>query len=281
MPNKSTVIASILAASVASAALAQDADTVVATVGDTDITLGEMVIVRAQLPQQYQSLPDDVLFEGVLEQLIQQQLLADSMGEPTVRVELAIRNERRSLMAGEAVDDITTAAVTDEALQAAYDAAYADQPPATEYRASHLLVATEDEAIAAKARIDAGEDFAAVATDVSTDGSSANGGDLGWFGDGQMVAEFEEMVKSLEPGAVSDPFQTQFGWHVVTLVETREQAQPTLEEVRGQLSQTLQADAIAARIEELEAEATVVRPEAGAFDPAVLSDLSLLEPDAE
>ncbi|MGY9033460.1 MAG: peptidylprolyl isomerase, partial [Rhodobacterales bacterium] len=84
----------------ATTALAQDAtaDTVIATVGDTEITLGQMIITRAQLPQQYAQLSDDVLFNGILDQLIQQQILADALTEVPSRVNYAVQNERRSLM---------------------------------------------------------------------------------------------------------------------------------------------------------------------------------------
>jgi peptidyl-prolyl cis-trans isomerase C len=260
---------------------APDATTVVAKVGDTEITLGEMIIARAQLPQQYQQFPADVLFQGVLDQLIQQQLLADTVGDEPMRVALSLANERRSLMAGEAINAINTEAVTEEALQAAYDTTIAAAPAEEEFNAAHLLVATEDEAKAAKARIDAGEAFADVAKEVSSDSSGQNGGNLGWFSAGQMVPEFETAAMALEPGQVSDPVQSQYGWHVISLLEKREKAKPTLDEIRPQLQQQVREAAIMAKLEGLRAAATIELPEDGAFDPALLTDLTLLEPKAE
>lgn len=259
---------------------AQDAtaDTVVATVGDTEITLGEMIITRSQLPQQYQSLPADVLFDGVLEQLIQQQLLADAIEDVPARVDYALRNERRSLLAGEAIDALSVAAMTDEAVQAAYDARFADAEAETEYNAAHLLVETEEEALAAKARVDGGEAFADVARDVSTGPSGPNGGNLGWFGAGQMVTPFEDAVMAMEVGAVSDPVETQFGFHIINLLETRIKEAPALEDVRSELLAQVQETAIQARLAELTEAADIVTPDEGAFDPALLGDLSLLEP---
>jgi len=160
---------------------------------------------------------------------VQQQLLASDIDEEPTRVTMAIANERRALLAGEVINTITNGAVTDEAIQQAYNARFDDAEPATQYNASHLLVETEEEAIAAKARITDGEEFADVARDVSTGPTGPNGGNLGWFGAGQMVPEFEAAVVALEPGAVSDPVQTQFGWHVVTLNETRLEEQPELD----------------------------------------------------
>jgi parvulin-like peptidyl-prolyl isomerase len=82
--------------------------------------------------------------------------------------------------------------------------------------ARHILVETEEEAQDVLARLEAGDDFAALATALSTDtGSGANGGDLGWFGPGQMVAPFEEAAFALEIGEISEPVQSDFGWHVI------------------------------------------------------------------
>ncbi len=274
-----TFLAGLALSFAAATAQAQDAtaDTVIATVGETEITLGQMIIARAQLPQQYTQFPDDVLFQGVLDQLIQQQVLADSLTDVPGRVAFAIENERRSLMAGEVINNITTGAATDDAIAAAYQERYASATPATEYNASHLLVETEEEAIAAKARIDAGEEFADVARDVSTGPTGPNGGNLGWFGKGQMVAEFEATTVALTVGDVSDPVQTQFGWHVVTLLDTRNKDVPTLDAVRQELFGEIQEAAIQARLSELTEAATIVKPEADAFDPSLISNLDLLD----
>lgn len=255
---------------------APTAETVVATVNGVEITLGQMIITRSQLPPEYQSLPDDVLFSGILDQLIQQQTLASTFDTDPKRVTIAVENQRRTLLAGEVINSIVEGSVTDEAVQAAYDATFTNAVPVTEFNASHILVATQEEAVAIKARIDGGEDFAAVATETSSDSSAANGGNLGWFGPGMMVEQFEAAVVTLEPGAVSDPIETQFGWHVIKLNETRVQAAPPMEDVRVDLVGQVQQAAIQARLDELTEAGEIVRPEEGAFDPAVLSNLDLL-----
>lgn len=265
--------------SITTGAVAQDvtADTVVAKVGDTEITVGELIIARSMLPAQYAQFPDEVLFTGLVDQLVQQQLLADALETTPPSVIYTIQNEQRSLMAAQVIDDITQTSITQELLQEAYQDRFADAPETPEFRAAHLLVATEDEANAAKAQLDAGEAFADVAAAVSTDVTSANGGDLGWFGAGTMVEEFETAVMALEIDEISDPFETQFGWHIVTLTDQRARPAPTFEQVVQQLSAELQEAAVIAYLDELSAATTVERPEEGAFDPSVINQVELLD----
>ena len=252
-------------------------DTVVASVNGTDITLGEVAIAVRQLPEQYQQLPLDMLFGSLVDQLVQQELLAQTVTEESATLKYQLSNQRRSLLANEAVRLIAEPAVTNEALQSAYDAQYGNVEPQTEWRARHILVASEEEAIAVKARLSDGEDFAAVAQEVSTDTSSgAQGGELGWFGPGMMVPEFEQAVTGLEVGQVSDPVESQFGWHLVELEETRPQAAPTLEDVRGEIEGQVQQQAIEARLQELEAQGAVTRTDPATLNPTVISDPAFL-----
>lgn len=263
----------------ANAGFAQDdvtADTVVATVGETEITLGEVLIARQQLPAQYAQFPNELLFDGLIDQLVQQQLLADVLDEEPSVITYTLTNERRSLMAAEVITEIASTSVTEADIAAAYEEQYTNADDIPEFRASHLLVETEEEAAAAKARIDEGAAFADVARDVSTGPTGPNGGDLGWFGLGAMVPEFENQITSLDVGGVSEPFETQFGWHVATLVETRAQPKPTIDQVRGQIANQLQEAAITARLEVLAEATEVITPEEGAFDPNLLDNLDLL-----
>lgn len=272
--------AAVFAVWAAGPVLAQDtpdADSVIATVNGSEITLGQMIMARTTLPQQYLSLPDEVLFNGILDQLIQQSVLAQTVGDDTPRsVQIALENERRALLAAAVVDDILKDAVTDEALQKAYDEAFANAEPTREWNASHILVETEEEAAALIARLDAGEEFAALAQEASSDSSAASGGQLGWFESGMMVPDFEAAVIALEVGAVSAPVQTQFGWHVVMLNETRLREIPSLEQVADELRPQVERAAVQARLDELTAAATVERPGAG-IDPALIKNLDLLE----
>jgi peptidyl-prolyl cis-trans isomerase C len=252
------------------------ADTVVATVNGIEITLGHMIALRDRLPEQYRSLPAEVLFEGVLDQLIQQTALSEAAGAPTQRTEVALENERRGLLAGQVVADVADAAVTDEALQQAYDAAYSAAEPQTEYNASHILVATEDEAKAIADELKGGADFATLAKEKSTGPSGPNGGELGWFSADMMVPPFSEAVAAMDTGAISDPVQTQFGWHVIKLNDTREQTAPNMDEVRDDLTAQIQQKAVQDKIDAVTASADVTRSVEG-IDPSVLDDQSLLD----
>ena len=122
-----------------------------------------------------------------------------------------------------------------------------------------------------------GADFAETAQERSTGPSGPNGGYLGWFGAGMMVAPFEEAVMTLEVGDVSDPVETQFGWHVIILNETRETELPTLDSLRAELTTEIQQLALNARIEELTAAAEITLPEEGQFDFSLIQNLDLLE----
>lgn len=267
-----------LALTLTGPATAQDASTVVATVNGKDITIGHMIVARATLPEQYQQLPANVLFDGILKQLVDQTLLADDFsGDLPPRVSLSLENEERSLIAGERVEAALAEALTDEAIQEAYNAEYANVEPTQEYNASHILVETEEEALAIKADLDGGADFAATAQEKSTGPSGPNGGSLGWFGKGAMVPSFEAAVVELEVGAVSAPVETQFGWHVIILNETRNASAPTLEEARAQLQGQIQETAVNAVIENLRANAEIDETGAQGIDPAIIGDLAIVE----
>ena len=234
--------------------------------------------VAANLPAQYAQLPDEVLFKGILDQLVHQTVLMQSLGgDMPGRVKTALENEERTLLAAEAIEDALDAGLTDEAVKKAYEEKYAQAEPEKEYHAAHILVETEDEAKALIEELEGGADFAALAKEKSTGPSGPNGGDLGWFGKGMMVAPFEEAVIALEDGAISAPVQTQFGWHVIKLNESRLAEAPALDDVRAEIEQELQSQLVEARIDALKQTATIDRSGESGIDPAILKDISLLE----
>jgi peptidyl-prolyl cis-trans isomerase C len=263
----------------AAPALAQDvtAGTVVATVDGVEITVGHMIAARDTLPPQYLALPDDVLFTGILDQIIQQSALA-RIGEAnlTLRDRLVIENERRSYLATAVLDNAAAAAVTEDAISEAYDARFSGSEPSKEFNAAHILVETEAQALAIRGEIAAGADFTALAKDRSIGPSGPNGGELGWFGMNMMVKPFEDAVILLEPGQVSDPVQTEFGWHVIRLNETRIIEAPALDAVREELASEIQTRAVQERLNTAMAEVEVTRS-VETIDPAILKNRALIE----
>jgi peptidyl-prolyl cis-trans isomerase C len=269
-----------LVATLASPGMAQDtnADTVVATVDGTNITLGHMIVARNALPEEYKTLPNEVLFKGILDQLVQQTVLEQSLkGKVTKRDSLAIENDNRGYLSNVALQAVISAAVTDTALQTAYDARFKDLKPGTEYSAAHILVDSEAKAIALKKQIDEGADFAMLAKANSTDtGSGANGGDLGWFGLGAMVKPFEDAVVAATVGKVAGPVKSDFGWHLILVKETRVAQQPTLDDLRDELAAEIEQKAVEAHVKSLSDAAKIDKPGI-AIDPALLTDLTLLD----
>ncbi|MBL9052855.1 MAG: peptidylprolyl isomerase [Tabrizicola sp.] len=255
----------------------ETAATVIATVNGTEITLGQMIALRETLAEQYQSLPDDVLFEGILNQLIQQEVLRQSVTDMSPRDTANLVNQDRGYVSGVAMQKVVIEAVTAEALQAAYDERFRNMKPQTEYSAAHILVASAEEAEAIKAEIAAGADFAEVAKAKSLDtGSGSAGGELGWFGPGMMVKPFEDAVVAAKVGEVTGPVQSDFGFHLILVHETRIAENPTLDQIRDELAAEIETAAIQKLVDDLTAKATVTR-EGEALDPALLKNSELID----
>lgn len=255
---------------------APDIDTVVATVNGEEITLGHIAMARATLPQQYQQLPADVLFRGILDQLVSQTALAQSFeGERPKRITLALDNEARSLVAAEVVEGVLADAVTPEAVEELYRETYINVDQGQEYSAAHILVETEEAATEIKSQLDDGAEFAILAREKSTGPSGPNGGELGWFSQGVMVPEFETAVTAMEIGQVSDPVQTQFGWHVIKLNDIRKTTAPELEEVRAELEATVREQAVEDHLNTLKEAAEIETSAADAINPVILNQIDL------
>lgn len=144
-----------------------------------------------------------------------------------------------------------------EQLQQAYEKRYGNEKR-TEYKARHILVKTEDEAKKLIAELDKGADFGELAKANSLGPTGKNGGELGWFDAKQMVKPFTDSVKDMKPGTYSkSPVQTQFGWHVILLEDTREAEPPPLESVAEQLKMDVQREALATFVTDLREKATL------------------------
>jgi peptidyl-prolyl cis-trans isomerase C len=251
-----------------------------AEVDGVTLTLGEVIAIRRELPEQYQALPDEVLFNGIVEQLIDQVLLAKAAKaagmDQRPSIALSLLNQERAVLAEAYLRDKISEQVTQEKVEAAYKTNYTDAEPVQEVRAAHILVETEEEAIELKAKLDGGGDFAELAAEFGTDGTSTRGGDLGWFAKNEMVPEFADAAFAMEPGTISDPVQSQFGWHLIRMDEKRDRELPALDEVREMLMGELIQTAQISIVEDLRAQSAIVMPEV-AVPPQSIRDDALLD----
>jgi len=218
---------------------AMAAPKVLATVNGKPITEEDLKIATEDLgssvPQQLQGKARETYLLDYLvdSQLVVQKALAEKLDQTPDFTEKLSYMRDKALMEV-LLSDVAKAATTDEMLHKTYDDAAKAQKPETEVHARHILVPTEAEAQAALKRVKGGEDFAKVAKEVSKD-PSADGGDLGWFTKDRMVPEFAEAAFKLEPGQISDPVKSQFGWHIIKLEGKRQKTFPPFDEVRDQI----------------------------------------------
>lgn len=226
----------------AAAAPAPSPDTVVASIGDQTITEADLAFAAEDLQQEMQQVPAEERRAFLVTVLIDMKVMAKAAREAGMadtdtfkrRVQyLEDRSLRRDYFA-----EKIAAGVTEDSIKAAYDDYVKAFKPVEEVHARHILVATEDEAKAIKAELDAGKPFEVLAMEKTIDPSGKqNGGDLGFFSKGMMVPEFEAVAFTLEPGKISDPVQSQFGWHIIKVEEKRMSAPPPMEQLAQQLGQ--------------------------------------------
>ena len=246
---------------------------VVATINGADITDEDVAVAMEDLgPTLPRELDAAQRASYVLDYLIDtkmvaQKAVADKVADqPDFQRKLAYYRDK-ALMES-VLGTVAKDSSTDAAMHKVYDDAAKAQKPEPEAHASHILVETEEQAKAVIARLKAGEDFAKVAKEVSKDPGS-EGGDLGWFTKDRMVPEFADAAFAMEPGQLSAPVKSQFGWHVIRLDEKRTRPFPAFEAVKDQVAryvvQKAQADLITglrkdAKIDKMDAPAPGAAP---------------------
>ncbi|QQP90301.1 peptidylprolyl isomerase [Skermanella sp. TT6] len=240
-------------------------DPVVAKVNGAEIKRSEVMRTIASLPPQVQQMPVQMIFPAVIDQIINGKLVAEAgyknnvQNDPEVAERMKRAEERivQELYLTQEVQKRITA----ERLQEAYNQFKQENPPQDEVKASHILVESEDAAKAIIADLKKGGDFAKIAGEKSTDKAAAQqGGDLGFFTKDQMVEPFANAAFAMKPGDVSEtPVQTQFGWHVIKVVERRQSTPPTFEEVQEQLRSQVSEQVIGELVEDLRSDARVER----------------------
>ena len=166
---------------------------------------------------------------------------------------------RRQLLVQKLLADRNKTVASDAATKKLYEQMVKKTAGKEEIRARHILVKTEDEAKAIRKQLKDGADFAKLAKEKSLDkGSATNGGDVGYFAEGQMVPEFTKAAYGLkDKGDISDPVKTSFGYHVIQLTDRRPLPIPTYAEAKPDLEKKLAADANQAYINQLLKDAKV------------------------
>ncbi|MBX3579628.1 MAG: peptidylprolyl isomerase [Rhizobiaceae bacterium] len=240
-----------------------DPAAVVATINGEVVTEADLALAISDLGAQFAQLPPDQQRAAALSAIIEIRVLA-MKGESDGIDKDAEFQRRMTFLKNRAlhaavVEKYVDEAITDEEIRARYDQEIAAAPPVNEVHARHILVGTQEEAVAVIARLDAGEKFEDLANELTTDPSGkTSGGDLGWFGPGQMVPEFEKAALALEVGAYTkEPVQTQFGWHVIKVEDKRVRQPPAYDQVKDQVRQILVREKYFALVKELRGAATV------------------------
>jgi peptidyl-prolyl cis-trans isomerase C len=222
----------------AGAALAEDK--VLVKVDGIGITEAQVKLAESEIGPELAGMPEEQRRRILVEYLLDNQLMAtagtaDNLGQGA-QFEARLAYYRGRALRDAYFEKIITATVTEVEAKKIYDEQVGKVAPQEEVRARHILVGTKEEAQEVIELVRRGDDFGEVAKEKSKDkGSGAQGGDLGFFARGQMVKPFEEAAFSLKPGDLSEPVESQFGWHVIKVEEVRKKPLPTFESVKDRI----------------------------------------------
>src|SRR4030088_3754352 len=283
----STAVAGCLAfALLAGASVrAEDANPVLAKVNGAEIRASDVALAEEELGPSLAQMDPATKKENVLAFLIDMRIVAKAAEDKKVEnnddFKRRLAFTRSRLLMDSLLPTEGKTATTDDAMKKVYEEASKQITGEQEVHARHILVETEDEAKAIAAELKKGADFAELAKKKSKDPGASDGGDLGFFPKGQKVPEFSTVAFALEPGKISDPVKSQFGWHVIKVEEKRTRKAPDFEQVKPQIEtyvvRKAQADYVAklrqtAKVERMDKpEDTAVKPDAKA-DPAKPAD---------
>jgi len=241
----------------APAASAAQPDPVVARVNGGEIHRSEVLAARQMLPAQVQQIPFEQVYPQLLDNLVTNMLAAQAGRKQKLADDPEVK-KRLQWAQDQIIEEVYLSryirtSITDDKIKTRYDQFLKEQKPQDQVNAKHILVKTEDEAKAVIADLQKGGDFAAIAKEKSNDpGTKATGGDLGWFTKEEMVPEFADAAFKLQKGQYTEtPVKTQFGYHVIMLVDRRTAPPPTMEEARPQVAALLQRELLDQKVKEL------------------------------
>jgi peptidyl-prolyl cis-trans isomerase C len=213
---------------------------IVARVNGKAITETDMGLADAEIGSDFGSLPTGIKRRVLAEFLIENQLFAEAAEAQKLAVPTPAKANpqywQRRALRDAYFDKSIVSSVSEGEVKAFYDEHVGSKKAEEEVRARHILVASKDKARELFEKIAHGSSFAELAKQNSIDpGSKEQGGDLGFFGRGQMVPQFEEAAFRLKPGEVSQPFETQFGWHIIQVDARRERQVPAFEAIKDRV----------------------------------------------
>jgi peptidyl-prolyl cis-trans isomerase C len=238
-------------------------DKVLAKVNGSEIRQSDVALAEEELGPSLAQMDPATKDENVLSFLIDMKIVAKAAEDKKIqdgeefKKRLAF-TRNRLLMDGLLASEGKTA-TTDDAMKKVYEDASKQISGEEEVHARHILVETEDDAKAVKSELDKGADFAELAKKKSKDPGASDGGDLGFFTKDQMVPEFSQAAFALEPGKISDPVKSQFGWHIIKVEEKRKRKAPEFEQVKSQIETYVQRKAQADYVGKLREAAKIER----------------------
>src|ERR1700759_922258 len=218
---------------------AEEANPVLAKVNGAEIRASDVALAEEELGPSLAQMDPATKKENVLSFLIDMKIVSKEAEDKKIadrddfKTRLAFARNRLLMDNLLAVEG--KAATTDENMKKVYEEAAKQISGEQEVHARHILVETEEQAKKIEDELKKGADFAELAKKESKDPGASDGGDLGFFTKEQMVPEFSTAAFALEPGKISDPVKTQFGWHVIKVEEKRTRKAPDFEQVKAQI----------------------------------------------
>ncbi len=241
------------------------ANPVVASVNGEPITLDRVRAAAQSLPDQMRGMPPQVLFPLIVNQLVDQKALLIEAQREDLQKDPAVQKAMMAA-ADQALQNIYLTRqvgpqVSDDAIKAVYANQYAGKPGEKEVHARHILVPDEKTAQDIIRQLKSGGDFVALSKKYSTDKAAAsNGGDLGWFKQGDMLPDFSAAAFAMGKGQISDhPVHTRYGWHVIQVLDTRVSTPPAFDTVAAEIRQKVIQEAVRKAVDQAVAKVKVVR----------------------
>jgi peptidyl-prolyl cis-trans isomerase C len=244
-------------------ARAADSNPVLAKVNGSEIRQSDVNVAEEELGPSLAQMDPAARQDNVLSFLIDMKIIAKAAEDKKIensddfKKRLAFARDR--LLMDKLLASEGKAALTPDAMKTVYDDASKQITSEQEVHARHILVPTEEEAKKIEDQLKKGADFAELAKKESKDPGASDGGDLGFFTKEQMVPEFSKVAFELEPGKISDPVKTQFGWHIIKVEEKRARKAPDFEQVKPQIEQYVTRKAQAEYVAKLRETAKVER----------------------